>query len=325
MVGIFFNINSNIDPFESSPHFENEDGLSTRIANFIKRIFVKFIAKIENTQPLIIKPNSNPYPKLLDKIPLDVIEIVNCYLGLPDLSEFSRTNSQLNKLAQGEMERAGKKLFKSLMIGSDFYKELGIEVEEEPTLPNNWFKLLKSPSKISGSKGSIMSDHIVIMISKKMNKSPTTLLKYFEIFTNLMPPQFTINAYHGVVDQYGESEIEHSFWLALSKKVLPKTEGRRYEKQKEIIENSGYKVPELLPALIGITMHYLKTKKTSYGKTYDDDDFLPYPKEMETVCKEKLHNENAHTAVGALNSKEMNVGFISTAFIDAGMAGMLIL
>ncbi len=208
----------------------------------------------------------------LEKLPSELMGIIanDLHLAPKDLGKLSAASKALNTseaLAEGKI--------KASIIGAEAYKRLlNVEVDDLP-IPRELIEYLKRPSVID-SKVSTMAKTMVVLIPKTMKTEddeapkPTTLKSYREIIEKVMKEKFDSN-FDGyindqILEEYGDSEIKESFYLVMTTEVLPGTIFQPYVKQLEIAQKYGYEAPSILPALIGITMRFLKTGVTRYGQ-----------------------------------------------------------
>ncbi len=256
------------------------------------------------------------------KLPIDVQKHLSKFLMTKDLGKWSGVNKAMFKNEVVSQEQ----MMKSAIIGCQFYEDLGIKVGEEPPLPADWVKMMKSSSSID-SKASVIEKNMIVMIPKTMNGEPTTLRNFLNILDALMinndPSETFETIIESIVDDprdelafsldpvaaenkpkkkfdgaiwdrifevTADGKIENSYWLVMTKDMLPLSIGKKFDEQEKIAREHGYEAPELLPAFIAMCMHFIKTGTTHYCRDPG----------MFTRCNENKYDNDGHAAIGAL-------------------------
>ncbi len=283
-----------------------EEARKARLNNFKENLFkIKTSQYIRDklTEKGITGKSGGNY---FDKFPSDVLGIIikDPHLTHKDLGQLSVA---INACNASEALEEGKIM--ASIIGAEEYKRLlNVEVDDLP-IPRELIEYLKRPSVID-PKVPTMAKTMVVLIPKTMKTKddevpkPTTLNSYREMIEKVMKEKFGSDfdgyIYDPILELYGEDKaIEESFYLVMTTEVLPGTPNQPYPKQLEIAQKYGYEAPSILPALIGITMRFLKTGVTHYGQE-------PI---MYTRCKEAVNGYQ--TVVGWVGASDFNVDILN--------------
>jgi NLR family CARD domain-containing protein 3 len=145
----------------------------------------------------------------------------------------------------------------------------------EPPLPPNIEEILASPCPFWPEKR-VCETHLLVLIPAAVNGHPFTLDYLSELI------QVPKNGGHAtkyraywedLKEQEGKKSVERSYWVLMTRDVVPGTRDKIYSDQKEILEEkargtallSDGKVPTLLEAAASILMEYVRTGRRLYG------------------------------------------------------------
>ena len=97
-----------------------------------------------------------------------------------------------------------------------------------------------------------------------------------------------------VENQLAETPIEKSYWILMTKDVIPGSRNETYDKQKQLVKEKGgddYEPPRAIEAAASILMHYFKTDEHLYGT--DPWTF--------TFCRETVTEHQLPVAIGGFS------------------------
>jgi hypothetical protein len=158
------------------------------------------------------------------------------------------------------------------------------DVGEEPPLPTDIEKILKSPCPFWKEK-KVEETHLLMLIPRTVNGKPYTL-NYLEEFVK-HPKQGEATGvvhYPHIKNEHGETPIRDSYWILFTKDVIPESRSKSFDVQVQLLKSScqkgnvSYEVPRLLEAATSLFMEYLRTGKAAKWKQIVSN----------TVCQEKL-------------------------------------
>lgn len=228
----------------------------------------------------------------------------------------------------------------SIQFGAAEWQRFG-DVGAEPPLPLDIEITLNGPCPIWPEKRSYET-HVLVLIPATINGTPLTLDFLTELVQPALPP-LSINEMPSDIKQIkdfirrplqptrplnwgndqirqhvGGTSVSASYWVLMTREVLPKTKSESYATQQEILaRHSGYKVPKLLEVTICILMEYLKTGRVLYAPlriTSKKGIKFPVHPETFTRCQEP------HLIVGNVTGKGIEIGCIDEH--DHGWVGL---
>nr|NGX62312.1 hypothetical protein [Chlamydiota bacterium] len=183
--------------------------------------------------------------------------------------------------------------------------------EEEPPLPGNIWQILKSPCPFWPEKR-VKQTHLLVLIPASVNDEPLTLESLGDLVQN--PQNGGHASKYDLLDLSNKLRQEsgkQSYWVLMTRDVLPDTRNKSYERQKEkVAEHEGYVVSKAREAAVCLFMHHVSTKEQLYG--HEPWTF--------TLCEE-LVRKQFPAAVGGFGPGGLDVG--SSHFVDdVGMGAL---
>jgi hypothetical protein len=193
------------------------------------------------------------------------------------------------------------------IFGAEEWQRCFGEVEPAPDLPINMAAILRSACPFWPGK-KIRDTHLLVLIPAAVDGEPFTLNLLGELI------QYPKNgghkarySYYGsdVQVQFGVASPAASYWLLMTRDVLPESRNKSYRDQKELISDHAertslpYEVPNALEAATVIIAHHVRNGEQLYG-----DDPLTF-----TRCQEwGLHQSSEYPAiVGGFGSSGLSV------------------
>ena len=176
---------------------------------------------------------------------------------------------------------------------ADWAKYFG-DVGAVPDIPKGMVEILKSQCPFNpGQK--VKDTHLLVLIPKTVNGKPFTLNLLQELIQNPKEKTATdFNFYSQAVNELAETPIEKSYWILMTKDVIPGSRNETYDKQKQLVKEKGgddYEPPRAIEAAASILMHYFKTDKHLYGQ--DPWTF--------TRCQETVTDDQWPVAIGGFS------------------------
>ncbi|MBS0649277.1 MAG: hypothetical protein JSS10_08660 [Verrucomicrobia bacterium] len=164
---------------------------------------------------------------------------------------------------------SAKPALPAIAFGKELWAQYIGDVGEEPPLPPDIDKILKSPCPFfPGNR--VEETHLLMLIPKTVNGQPLTLNFLEELMTH--PKQGRATKYKHYWDKikqkYGEAQLQNSYWILLTKDIIPESRDfKRYVDLKPLLEkaNVAYEIPRLLEVSVSIFMEYLRTGKKLYN------------------------------------------------------------
>lgn len=168
------------------------------------------------------------------------------------------------------------------------------DVGENPPLPNNIQEILQSPCPFWPDK-KVEETHFLCLIPKTVNGIPLTLNSLEDFVKS--PLQGIPTGYRTyasrVQTEHGSEPLEKSYWVLMTKDVLPNSRNKPYDVQRTLVEsNSNYQMPHAIEAAVVILMHTYKSGTYIYTRSE--------PKWTSTRCQEKVDSGQFPVIVGGL-------------------------
>lgn len=210
----------------------------------------------------------------LNVLPLEISLKIFSKLQPIHLGRCSLVNKQWQALANYES------LWKAMGIPANAFgprqweKYFGLIVDAPP-LPLNIHKILKSQCPFWKKGKRVEDTHLLVLIPGSINGEPLTL-KTFGKRVKLKFPELGQNGYRFIWDA-AKSKCRgngKSYWVLMTKFVLPGSIGKRAYPQQVQVEKDGqgnYKVPKALDVVVCAISRYARTNKKTRlfsNKTY---------------------------------------------------------
>jgi hypothetical protein len=197
------------------------------------------------------------------------------------------------------------------------------EVGPAPDLPSNMAAILDGDCPFWPGK-KVRDTHLLVLIPAKVNGQPFSLNLLRELI------QHPNNGGHraryryyasGVQAQIGAASPAASYWILMTRAVLPGSLNKDYKDQKKLIARHArrtgapYALPKALEAAAAILMHHVRNGERLYG---ENDGVWTYTRCQEWV----LHKLNEYPAVvGGFESSGLNVVSYYCDYANFGVAG----
>ena len=157
-----------------------------------------------------------------------------------------------------------------LAFGKADWERFFGDVGDVPSIPAGMAETLKAPCPFNPEK-QVGDTHMLVLIPKTVNSKPFTLNLLQELIQ--YPKEKTATAFNfysrAVKEELGETSIENSYWVLMTKDVIPGSRNKIYCEQKQLVKEKGagfYELPSAIEAAASILMDYFKTDEHLYGQ-----------------------------------------------------------
>jgi NACalpha-BTF3-like transcription factor len=208
-------------------------------------------------------------------------------------------------------------------LGEVEWKHYFGEVEPAPDLPSNMAAILDGDCPFWPDK-KVRDTHLLVLIPAKVNGQPFSLNLLRELI------QHPNNGGHrakyryyasGVQAQIGTASPAASYWLLMTRAVLPGSLNKNHKDQKELIAKHArrtgvpYALPKALEAAAAILMHHVRNGERLYS---ENDGIWAYTRCQELV---RYRSDEYPTVVGGFESSGLNIVSYYCDYANFGIAG----
>ncbi len=176
----------------------------------------------------------------------------------------------------------------SIAFGAAEWKKYFGDVGIEPPLPPNIEQILMGPCPIWPDK-KVHETHLLTLVPKAVNGIPLTLKSLGELVQK--PLQGNATQYNNRffnLGHYTDVPASASHWVLMSRDVIPYSRKKSYKDQQILAQGyTGYAIPKVLDAAVGIFMEYVKRGTWLYSQ-------VPF---TFTNCQER-YNQDWQLVVG---------------------------
>ncbi len=169
-----------------------------------------------------------------------------------------------------------------------YFGDVGIE----PPITQEIVETLKSPCPYWGGK-KVEDTHMLILIPQTINGRPFNLNLLQDLIKRPQgsghPTKYQYY-YEGAQKEIGNQPPPSSYWVLITKDVLPNSRNKTYSEQQALIKGP-YTVPGALEIATGILMHHVQTGEKLYPDSLN----------IYTRCQERLSN-GYRVVVGSFGS-----------------------
>ena len=228
----------------------------------------------------------------------------------------SRQKELQEKIALIEAQRVAKvtelKAIKrpSIAFGKAEWEKYFGDVGEEPPLPDNINEILNEqcsywPKGRWYGTNKVKNTHLLVLIPKTVDGKPLTLNFLGELVQRPRSGGYATkyDYYNGDVKaEFGESGISSSYWILMSKDVIPNSRSKSFEDQCKLVKLAD-RVPKVLEALTAVLMHHVRSGERLYS-----DSSRTYSR-----CEEVESSTGYRLAIGGFGSGGL---FVSSYYDD---------
>lgn len=207
----------------------------------------------------------NQTSKIIKKNPLDEFPdeiILKIFLELPsiDLGRCGLVSKQWR--AYSNDESLWKRIPENAFGAKQWKEYFGLKVDE-PSLPLDIQKILKSQCPFSEKGIKVEETHLLVLIpGKSRNGTPLTLKTFGEWVAQIFP-KFDRDGYGYIWDAAKEcGDNGKSHWVLMKKKILTGSVGKSFNKHKKQIKKKGkgnYQVPGALEVVVCAISEYARS------------------------------------------------------------------
>lgn len=211
----------------------------------------------------------------IDLLPHEVLVKIFLYMNSADsLQSLALSCQKFNEVIQAPAVQ--HLLMKQLVIERfafglrDWQRFFG-DVGEAPDLPDDIVDILQSYCPFWQSR-KVWDTHILVLIPQSIDGRPFNLNLLEEIIQNPREKEPLQFSYYNqaIANSIGSTEIEGSYWVLMTKYMIPVGVNIGYDEQQEVIRrySEEYDLPRTLEAATSILMHFLKTGSLLYQENY---------------------------------------------------------
>jgi len=251
----------------------------------------------------------------IQELPEEILLIIFGYLSLRD-QDTARCVCRKWKVVGNDKTL---KEIRAFAFGATKWKRYFGDVGIEPPLPDNIFRILRGPCPFWPDK-KVRETHLLTLIPQTINTKPLSLDALGTIIQKPKSGHATKYRYYNndVKKEHGNTSPSKSYWVLMTRDVIPGSRNKRYEAQKKLMashaEKSGepYALPKLLlEATTAILMHHVETGKRLYS-----DQPWTY-----TRCQEKVEGNQWPVAIGGFAAGGLVVNLNYYDYVIHGVSG----
>jgi energy-coupling factor transporter ATP-binding protein EcfA2 len=192
-------------------------------------------------------------------------------------------------------------------FGAEAWEKYFGEVGEAPPLPADIDEILDRPCPFWPDK-QVKDTHLLVLIPATVGGVPFTLNQLGELIKRPKNSGHrTEYRFYGnlVKEQIGEASPPSSYWLLMTRDILPNSRSKTYDAQKALVAAYAsklglpYEMPHALEAATAILLHHAREGERLFGDapwTY-------------TQCQEKVDKNRYSVFVGGFSSGGLNVHY----------------
>lgn len=163
----------------------------------------------------------------------------------------------------------------AIAFGREEYIRYGIgDPGEEPPLPSNIHEVLQKPCPFWPGK-TIEETHTLVLIpqtvTRIVNGRPVTVPLTLRTLDELL--RSSNNGadvgyrfiWEEILEEHGDTPVGESHWVLMTNDVVPGSRNQNYPHQKQLVENQGYEVPDLLDAATAILLERIRSGRRLFS------------------------------------------------------------
>lgn len=196
-------------------------------------------------------------------------------------------------------------------IGIDKMKEMGIDLENIPALPEYIDEILKNPCPFNPDKRVYQTHRLVLIPAGLSIDLIGSLMRHLKTEGTENGTVFR-TIWNEIVQQMSCVQEKKAYWALITCDVIPGSRNQNYTDQQEMIKNyPGYELPSVLEAIVLATMHLELT-----GQYLLSQNPWTY-----TRCREKIGNWPLVVGGFAPSGLSVNDNSVN-AYEDDGVVGV---
>jgi len=216
----------------------------------------------------------------INELPEEILLIIFGYLSLRDQDTACCVCRKWRVVGNDET----LKEIRDYAFGATKWKRYFGDVGKEPPFPDKMVGILNSRCPFVDGKR-VKETHLLVLIPQTVNGKFLTLTTFEELVQNPKTGEKTQYRHHNkTINEEYENQYSLSHWCLMTRDVIPKSRGKTYCEQKDLIASyvhEGkplYTIPTALDAVISILVHYVSTGERLYS-----DNPETYTRGQETV------------------------------------------
>lgn len=231
-------------------------------------------------------------------IPREVTHKIFSYLSAEELGKCPRASKTWQLLATDKAlwDPLTSTLLKGA-FGKEQWKKYFGEIGQEPPVPQDIYKILKSPCPFWRGK-KVEETHMLVLIPETINGKALNLKRLGKIIR--APKEGLATRYRHdwpytdgyrtpwcmITKDFGSQATPKSHWVLMTKDVIEGSRNKTYSEQQAFVTalatQTGipYEFPNLLDAVICIFMHYVTSQKPLFSANHNVKTFIR--------CQEKV-------------------------------------
>ena len=209
----------------------------------------------------------------IERLPATLIGEIFSHAGLQELGRGCGISKTMHeKLKKTINQRVwNKALLERYTFGAQKWALYFGNVGTEPPLPQNIIEILNSPCPFFANQR-IRDTHMLVLVPATVGGEALTLNKLRQLIQNPRNNGHASN--YGFYNQnvqnaHGDTEINQSYWVLMTKDVIPNSRSKTYNQQKELVkqhEGTGYTLPGVLEAAVCILMEHVVSGNSLFSR-----------------------------------------------------------
>jgi hypothetical protein len=234
-----------------------------------------------------------------------------------------RSLSPVVRHTLGQGASQGSRTTSHMTFGKKGWNKYYGEVGEEPALPDNIEAILDASCSFWPDQ-KVKDTHLLVLVPAKVNGQPFSLDRLRDLIQRPNDSghktQYRWYA-SGVEERFGATSPAASYWLLMTRDVLPGSRDKTYANQKKLIADHArdtslpYELPKALEAATAILTYHVRDRVGA--RLYSDKPWTW------TRCQELIlyESEECPVVVGGFASSGLDVGYSCDNDDAGGVAG----
>ena len=191
----------------------------------------------------------------------DELKEVMKFLSLREIASSSCVSRNWKKDINFEDPRMWKSQLEQMTFGPEKWKTHFGDVGEVSQLPKDILEEIKRPCPFWPAK-KVGQTHMLVLIPATVNGKPLSIRSFRQLVKEAKlgfkaDYEFGGNA---LLEWYGDETIQKSYWVLMTKDVIPDSKTKSYIIQKGLVRaKHDYQVPRLLDAIVSRLTEYVST------------------------------------------------------------------
>jgi hypothetical protein len=232
-------------------------------------------------------------------------------------------NQQQHQIQQAVVAERVRQSFPSMAFGPQEWSRYYGEVGAALPLPTDIDAILDAPCPFWKGK-KVRDTHLLVLLPATVDGKSFTLNLLEELIKSPKSSEHKTEYrwYDGydLQEQIGNNSPDHSYWLLMTRDVLPESRGKSYGDQKALVAGHAsrmglpYELPKVLEAATAILTHYVRNGERLYS-----DNPWTYTRCQELISS--YQSKEYPTVVGGFDSLGLDVLYNNFDNYGSGVAG----